>query len=481
MRKWRNLSLHVVSVCTLIIFTLINLGNLFYYNADYFPIPLTGLNRGILTVGFLVLTAGWFFVMRFVWQHLADKLTMRHILLLAIGLRVLWILAVDTPPVQDFSEMYQAAVQFAGGQLDFASESRYLSLYPYQVPFVMYQGIIIKLLGEHVLWLKLLNCIISTVTIALTIMIGKQFFSTKQALMAGLMLTLYPPHIVLNSVLTNQIIALCLFLAGIYLFLQEKDSLLNAVLCALFLTFGNLFRPLGSILLIAFGLYAVCIRLPVKKHKGRYLLTLLCLPVIYFSANQLVDTALMTSGITADSIQTVNPYWKFAVGLNQESDGKWTQADYDIVTAFDTAEERNDAARQLLAERLDNPPAISRLLVRKFLIMWSDIDTSLSWGTKQTGLPQWAIAGLSVIQKTQYMMWVFCGTVYLIKKRRQLPDGVYVLLIIIIGYVLVHEGIEIQTRYRYVLMPFFSLLAAAGLPLFTSRPHKQADQHQEKA
>ncbi len=106
----------------------------------------------------------------------------------------------------------------------------------------------------------------------------------------------------------------------------------------------------------------------------------------------------------------------------------------------------------------------------KFLMMWSDFDTSISWGTKKTRLPAWSIVIMSGLQKCIYM--IICFGAFRALKMKKMPQAVSFFLILMIGYVLAHQLIEIQTRYRYFIMPIFMLLAGSGL--------EQVDCHKKK-
>ena len=53
-------------------------------------------------------------------------------------------------------------------------------------------------------------------------------------------------------------------------------------------------------------------------------------------------------------------------------------------------------------------------------------------------------------------------------RPRSIHDGLLPFRILLIGYVLVHLIFEIQTRYRYFLMPAICLMAAEGFPAYVA-------------
>ncbi|KAF1295619.1 hypothetical protein BAU15_03505 [Enterococcus sp. JM4C] len=427
--------------------------SLFYFNAGYLPFELTIIGSvllvlitllGVLLLGFLLI-------------QLRSKIHSVALLLgVAFLLRLLWILLVQTEPEQDFLKMYQAALRFSEGDFGFMTDSRYFVVSPYQLGFVLYEGLLIKIIGPSVIGLKLINVIVSTVTVYMTYIIGQRIFDKKVALLSGWFVALYIPNIVLTSVLTNQIIALFIFLAAIYLFLRNNRWF---PVVGFLLFIGNLTRPLASILLIAFLLYGLFFQLPSQKKKLTYLILLATIPLTFFVSGKLTDQVLLASDITEVPISTVNPYWKLALGLNLETEGHWNREDYQTVNTLETQVQRDAAAKKLIHQRTKNPGDLAKLMVKKFKRMWNDFDSSISWATdfKEHFLLKKLLLFLG--QKIQYYFLIL-GAFFFILKPSNKKAALFLLLIIIFGYALVHQIVEIQTRYRYFITPFVALLSA---------------------
>ncbi|MFC6294366.1 hypothetical protein ACFQH1_04035 [Lactiplantibacillus daoliensis] len=64
-----------------------------------------------------------------------------------------------------------------------------------------------------------------------------------------------------------------------------------------------------------------------------------------------------------------------------------------------------------------------------------------------------------MIQKAMYLVITVLVSWTLLKNPRGLENLIVTLLI---GYILVHLGIEIQTRYRYFAMPLMMILAGGA-------------------
>ncbi|HIY58998.1 MAG TPA: glycosyltransferase family 39 protein [Candidatus Tetragenococcus pullicola] len=444
-----------------ILFTAINLVNLSYYNQEYFPFSLGFIKKIGLSFLFVLSSFIGLKIIQWLIKQINTENSIFMILGLAFILRLAWVIFVRTPPTQDYLQLLKASQAFANGNYDYTQTNRYLELYPYMNGFVIYQGLLLKLFFSNLFVLKLINCLFSVGTVYFLMKIALHLFGEKTSIIAGLLLALYIPNIVLTSVLTNDIVATFLFYLAFYLIICAPLNMKKALFIGFFLFLGNIIRPMASVILLALALYGLFILLSQQEKKVSFFISFGTIFLTFFTMSFGTDQLLLKTGLATQSGQSTNLYWKIALGLNQETNGKWNQEDYDYVTAGKTPTLRDKYAKQLVSKRLNAPKKLARLMKKKFMIMWGDFDTSISWATKKTDIPRWSIVLLTVIQKCEYMIISF-GALKIFWQK-DLPDGFYFLLIVIIGYVLVHQLIEIQTRYRYLIMPLFMLFAGKGL------------------
>lgn len=429
--------------------------SLFYFNQVYIPFKLT-LVRKIFLIFLQIL--GIVIGSKIIKQLKLSKIETKYILLLAFILRLIWIVLIPTELEQDFYKMYQASLRFAKGDFGFMEDSFYFVMSPYQLGFVLYEGSLIKLFGESVFFLKLWNVVLSVATVYLTIKLGEKLFDQTTGKLAGWFMSLYLPNIAITSILTNQIIALFIFLLAILLFLKGEYWY---PIVGILLFLGNLTRPLASVLLITLVLYFVFFIFPYQKQKLLSILLLLSIPLTMFICSKTTDFFLKKAEITQTSIATVNPYWKLALGLNLEKEGHWNIEDYQYVNNHDSQQAREVAAKELITERLTNVNQFPLLMWVKFKRMWNDFDTSISWATDFMANFSWQRFGLFMIQRIEYAL-IILGVLVTLFYLQPKKETWYLLLILIIGYVLIHQLVEIQTRYRYFIYPFFAVLSANG-------------------
>lgn len=464
MVKWlRSLSKNVIYLIALILFGLIAVDNFTYFNSSYFPFKLTSLVIVGLAGALLLASIISFYLCKWLLVK-AQQYQYKYVIALVFGigiiLRLLWIFFVRPPVIKDYQEMYQASLQAMQGDFSFMHNVAYFVLSPYQIGLVLYESAILKIVGNHIVVLKLLNILWQFGTGILVQRLTLRVTNSRAAsLFAVMFYVFYIPNIALCSVLTNQIVALFFLLLSVDLFLEGNHFGL-ALLSGLFLAIGNLLRPLGSIILIAYVLWTIFI--VTKKQKSK-LVNLVLIGLMYFGCNFTLDQVLQKTNVTTASIETVNSDWKFVLGLNYKSDGKWNLKDYTAVEKYKSQVKREKFEKKLIKQRLENKSQLSRLMIRKFRLMWSDFDTSISWGTRNSNLSQTTIVFLTILQRVMYLLAINLALLALIrdyKEREKLTHTFYFVLILVIGYILIHEGIEIQTRYRYFIMPFFTVVAA---------------------
>lgn len=174
------------------------------------------------------------------------------ILALAALLRIGYIFAVPTQPTSDFALLYNVARSTANEDVSWMNVTEgYFSWWQYQIPFVLYEAAIIKL-THSVVALKLLNVVWSVGIVYMVYCIAGLYMPRRASLIAAALCAVYPGHILMSSVLTNQHISLFFILLGVYVCLKA-DSLLKYAVAGLLLAVGDMMRPEAGIVVAAIG------------------------------------------------------------------------------------------------------------------------------------------------------------------------------------------------------------------------------------
>ncbi|WP_369900908.1 glycosyltransferase family 39 protein [Bacillus manliponensis] len=429
-----------------------------------------------ILLGFIPAILMTIFVSRWMNRRFTNKQNMIIIILLAFGVRLAWILTIQTTPIQDFERMYLGALDIARGTYEFITIP-YFTTWVYQLGFTTYQAGVISLFGEGTFMIKFLNVLYCTGITFFIYSIGSKLFNEWSGRIAALMFAIYVPNIVMTSVLTNQHLATFLFYAAFALFVAKGLSHSYAwIFVGILLSLGNIMRPLGSVILLALIIFAVIAYMLGKKQvkKKTIFAKLVGIIGVFYIVNYVFSYSLIAAGITQYPLSNRDPYWKFVLGFNHETTGGFSVPDYELVNQYEVGKERFAVEKELIAERTEDKKQLLILLKDKLKLMWGDYDASIYWGFEGYDVPNVKDA-FWIVEKIMYLSIVLFAVIALlalIKERKN--EYLLFFLLLILGYVAVHLLIEIQTRYRYFIMPTFIILQGYGIYLLAQLGKKKA-------
>ncbi|MFD0767595.1 glycosyltransferase family 39 protein [Bacillus sp. CGMCC 1.60114] len=404
-------------------------------------------------------------------SYLANKFLSRFtfILLLtvcAFTIRFIWIIKVPTPIESDFAVMYESAIQAAKGDFSFTNSS-YYTTWVYQLGFTMYEAFIIKLFGDSTFILKFLNILYCTGTTLFVYSITSKIFNEWSGRIAGILYAFYIPSIMMSSILTNQHLATFLFYLGFYLLITRGlSSKYMWIFIGIILSFGDLMRPLGMLILLAVAIYFFLDGL-LGKDKQTMLSTtkkLTGVIIIFYTVHYLIIASFIAAGITKYPLSNRDPLWKFVLGFNHETKGTYSTEDANHVMNLEIGEERKAEEKKIIKKRLADKEKVLELFGDKFSYMWGDIDASGYWSLGQLNKEKLKDKSMEY-EKYIYVATMLFGVVgllsLLVQNEKNLQYTLFLLLII--GYVCVHFLIEVQTRYRYFIIPSFFIIQSYGI------------------
>ncbi|GAA3410267.1 ArnT family glycosyltransferase [Paenibacillus hodogayensis] len=428
--------------------------------ANFFESAGTIVLLGIVALAVSVLLA---FVLG---RYAGRAVSLTVIVLLAAGLRLLWVLNADTPPVSDFLDMHEAALSAAAGDFSFGT-NEYFTRWTYQIGFALYEALVIKLFGPSLLVLQSFQILFQLGTLLVIYGMAVRAFGETSAKGAALLYALYVPNILMCSVLTNQHISVFFYVLGLFVVMRRRFSgKTDWLLAGLCFGLANLMRPLGSFFLVGFIVYAVLFLLVPGIRERRWpALAAKCvgLLAVYWLVQQAAGAALVQTGVTPYPLESREPYWKFVVGLNPATNGGWSYDDTVLVQQVPIGEERNRLELELVKERLADKRQVAALLVSKAKTMWGGDDSAPMWSMPDQDRPE--LRGKLIrSERIEYVLLAFLGLVAatLIAVRGASAEA-SLLVLLLLGYAALHLVIEVQTRYRYDIFPCVFILAGFGL------------------
>lgn len=457
---FENLSSKVVLYFSAIIATLIVLTNI----AGIFTFQNLLKFKSIYGVIIIILALISIIIcIKYLYKIHDEKKFILALFLTGFIIRLFWIFIINTEPVSDFKIMYDAANNIVNGDYSSVLNNGYFNLWVYQLGFTGYLAVLIKLFGNSLLIIKVVNCIVVSLIPIVIYYSAKIIASKKSARIVSLAYCFYIGSIVSTSVLTNQHMATLFFYLAIYLLISKINRVIKWGLIGVCLALGQFFRPEGAIVLLAIVLFSLFKNISnlkeTSKNVGEVIAALLIMTLIM----QGFSAIFIKSGISNYKLSNRDPLWKFSSGLNPDTKGMYSVEDDIFVSEYEGG--RKEANIILINERLRNPKELLKTMVYKASVMWAGDDTSLNFAFTDNVMYKGIYDTTLKLEKIQYIIAciVFALSIIMMITRREKFLKSHIYLIIFLGYFLAHLIIEIQPRYRYFSIPIFFIVSAYGI------------------
>jgi hypothetical protein len=196
---------------------------------------------------------------------------------------------------------------------------------------------------------------------------------------------------------------------------------------------------------------------------------------------QLFGYSLRAVGITDYEYKNRNTYWKFVLGLNASTNGGYSNEDAKLLDEYPIGDLLYEKEMELIKERLSNKKQLVKLMCRKFSLMWSDNDSSIQFISPGTGFNDRELNYIVRLEKIQYTLIIilsFLSILFVLADKKKYNLSIYILILLVSANWFVYLLIEIQTRYRYFIMPCLFILAGFGfyrICCFESRDQMHLD------
>lgn len=390
--------------------------------------------------------------------------------LFAFVIRIGVILWIDTSVISDFKTMLDASKELVNGT-DAYKSMPYFICWGYQMGHVIYQAILLNIINS-ITFLKIVNAIVTSSTVIMIYLIGKELSTTKAAIIISIIYSIFLFPLLLNTVLTNQLLPMLLILIAIYLWMKKKkENKLMPVIIGILLGISNMLRSETIVIIIAFVLYTIF--LMIKKENRKALIINLCLIIIsYFTLTTATSFVLKATDISPSGLENKNSSWKFLEGLNIETRGQYSEDDA-VKYSYDKKKTTKELKKRIQEEWQQYP----LLFAKKTKILWLNSDLSWSLGHIENQEDLKLYEGINQIFIYFFVIMSLLSAITLFKKTYK-KEQILILLILFV-YFGVYLFIEVMPRYAYSLQIFEALLASItlGYILDNKKISKVGDHH----
>lgn len=397
------------------------------------------------------------------------------IFLIAIILRILWLLNTDNTPNSDFAVMYYSAGELLNGNSSILKGVNYAGRFPHIIPVILYMAFMKYVFPQYnIIAMKIANLILGMVVLELIYLISSEVFKEKKYAIYSLCLAvIFPPLITYTTVFCSENLAMPFYLLSILLFIKNidksKTKSIFFILSSIFLGVGNVFRMIGGVILIAYMMYILIYN---NEKILRKLKNIVCIIVPYLLVMVLISSFLQNISITDE------PLWRgtepkitsVLKGTNISSLGMWNIEDAEMVEKYTGDYDKIESeCRRVIYERLTTTPVIklAGFYLLKLSSQWCIGDFSGAFWTQKDMPDEKIVFKIGKFGFISFQLIYVLVLIFMFRglKENHLKENKYLSLfyIIFLGYIAAYLITENQCRYGYIVCWNFIILGIDGL------------------
>ena len=375
------------------------------------------------------------------------------IFLFSFIIRLGVILLVDTPIISDFKMMYDAALEVVNGTDSYKSMGYFIT-WGYQMGHVLYQAFLLNIVNS-VFFLKIVNCIITSLTVVFVYLISKRICSERSAKISSILYSIFLFPLLLNTVLTNQFLPVLLILIALYILLSinfKKKVVISSAVVGILLGLSNIFRSETIVIVFSILLYFVFLFI-TKVDWKKLIVSFLIIFMGYYVVFNGTSLLLKATNVSPSGLDILNSSWKFVLGFNYETSGMYSNEDAAIYAGD------SDAAKKEAINRIMQFEKIPLHFLKKTKILWFNSD--LSWSISMDEVYYKVLNIINQIWIILFNILAVCSAFRFIKFKFE-KEHVLMCLILLV-YFGVYLLIEVMPRYAYSLQVFEAIIIGISL------------------
>jgi 4-amino-4-deoxy-L-arabinose transferase-like glycosyltransferase len=382
------------------------------------------------------------------------------IVILAFVLRSVWALLIPVFPISDGEAYDQLARNLATHGIYGWSPTRPSAYWPPGTSAIY--ATLYLIFGQTYNPMVILNVILSTGIVALTMWVGSIFFEKPTAILAGFLMAIWPSEVLYVTILASETPFTFFVLLGCGIWFSDQlPKSQRAVAGALAFSAATYCRPIALLLPIVLWLSA----LPKwQKFRAEFLVMLATMVIIVvavapWSARNTTVFGHFVSMTTADGVNL----W---VGNNPNADGYYMFPP----TVQGLSEYEQDQVLGTEARRyiLDNPGRFLLLSLKKAVLLHLNETIAVTWNTE--GITQRfgerTVFPLKVLTRgfwTGVLLLAIGGVIILVRTRGFIQTFLNPVVLIWIYFTAVYSVFFVTDRFHFPAHPFISVLAAVAI------------------
>jgi len=426
-------------------------------------------------------------------------------LIIAVVLRLAWIILTDSKPVSDSAWYYEKGIDIASGK-GYSIEGIPTAYYPIGYP--LFLSLVFTVFGNSIFAAMIMNLILSAGILVFTYFISKKIFDSENTGRISLFLfAIYPNFIAYTSILATEILFLFLLLYGIYILLKFKNNLWALLSAGFAWGLMSLVKPQGffiPLLIVAF------LFLRDKKALTGKLKTLSIIYIImlitllpwvirnYYVFNEFF---ILSTNEGINLLMGNNPYATGEYNLDEqttmyiwESSNKYPSPDslaaklpYDPFWTRYGYSDENTANKKIRKKAIDyiinNPSGELKLFTKKLWYNYKKGNEAIGWAVPDLmSLPPLKKNCILVFSKAANYFYYFImllPVLYFIRLfyirfvRRKTAVFPLIGLVIILYFTILSLIFFGGYRFNFPALPWFIMFAAAFIEIYAFKEEKK--------
>lgn len=403
----------------------------------------------------------------------SDKYKIIFLCLVGFILRTVWSFSIESKPISDIAVIWSTGADILEGNMSNMHGTGYLARFTHFVMPAIYSAFLQRFFTNPLAVAKFINCIFSTANIIIVYLIVKEIFSSKsKAIYAATITAIYPPLILYCATYFTEVLAIPLYLLSIYMFIlyiKNKKDYKYMIASGVILCFGNLFRMLAPIVLVAYCLYIIIYQNTWKIKMKNMLIILLsfCIPFVA------VDTYLIVNDVTEYHLWSGRDPLQASMlkGLNIEAKGRWNEEDSNIPAMYDYDTDKvAEASMDIIKGRFKSYSIGEwyNFFLEKYQEQWKYGDfLGASWSEAEVDRENMYVSlnnngriALNIV----YAVLIWLTYIGLFNRKRLFENPeINLIYFIFCGFSLVLLLTESQERYSFIVCWLFIILGIMGI------------------
>ena len=377
-------------------------------------------------------------------------------------LRIFMVFMIDVPVNSNYKMMYDASLELISHTGSYKS-CLYFFTFGYQLGYVFFQSILLSIVNS-VLFLKIVNCVISSFTIVFIYLISKELSNKKAASIISIIYSIFLFPLLFPSLLSNQILSMLLVLIAIYLWIRQKRiTVFRSIVIGILLVIAEVLQRDIFIIVIGFVFYLVFLIINNKEKKMLFL-SMMCIVSTFIILLVTTSYVFKVTGISPNGLANKNPAWRVLEGVHVSSNGRIQEDDFKYLGSVEKT--KKELNRRIREDYLDFP----KLFLNKIKTIWfsSDIGRFFNDNKEEEEIQFY-------IMINQFFVYFFfimslLSVITIFKKIYKSPQ--IFISFILVSYFIYYLIVEVTPEYAYSLQILEAVLASITLGYILDKKKK---------